>query len=70
MRTLSSEVQNDFKNHLVTVLRSCTKAERLYVIRRELDLLCYRADYLPAGVRRDLLIERIARLNRAYLLAL
>ena len=70
MRTLSSEVQNDFKNHLVTVLRSCTKAERLYVIIRELDLLCYRADYLPAGVRRDLLIERIARLNRAYLLAL
>jgi hypothetical protein len=42
------------------------KQERLYLIRRQLDLLCYRADRLKPGPRRDTLVRRIEALNVAY----
>jgi hypothetical protein len=38
---------------------------RLYLIRRQLDLLCYRADRLPDCPCRDSLIRRIEALNIA-----
>ena len=39
------------------------KGYRLYVIMRELDLLCYRADRLKPGPRRDALVRLIEALN-------
>lgn len=47
-----------------------TQAERLYVIGRQLDLLCYRADHLNPGPRRNDIIERIEALNITFALAL
>jgi hypothetical protein len=39
-----------------------TKEERLYGIRRQLDLLGYRADRLNPGSRRDTLVAKMQRL--------
>jgi hypothetical protein len=47
-----------------------TKQERLYGIRRQLDLLGYRADRLNPGPRRETLVARIERLLIEYGLAL
>jgi hypothetical protein len=47
-----------------------TRQERLYRIRRTLDLLCYRADRLKPGPRRDALVCRLEALLTEYGLAL
>lgn len=44
------------------------KQERLCLIRRQLDLLCYRADRLKPSPRRDTLIRRIEALNVEFTL--
>ncbi|MFI5109207.1 MAG: hypothetical protein ACHP78_10215 [Terriglobales bacterium] len=46
------------------------KQERLYIIRRQLDLLTYRADHLNPGPRRDVLVRRIEEQNVEYALLL
>jgi hypothetical protein len=43
-----------------------TKPERLHGIRRQLDLLGYRADRLNPGPRRDTLVAKMERLTPAY----
>ncbi|MGO9111580.1 MAG: hypothetical protein ACLP9L_20340 [Thermoguttaceae bacterium] len=45
-----------------------TKQERLYGIRRQLDLLGYRADRLYPGPRRDTLIAKMERLLTQFAL--
>lgn len=55
---------------LLAVLRSCTEAERLDILGCQIEFLCHRADRLPDCACRRRLIERIATLNVAYLLAL
>jgi hypothetical protein len=45
-----------------------TKQERLYGIRRRLDLLGYRADRLNPGPRRDTLIAKMERLLTQFAL--
>jgi hypothetical protein len=47
-----------------------TKQERLYGIRRQLDLLGYRADRLNPGPRRETLVARIECLHILYALVL
>jgi hypothetical protein len=43
-----------------------TQTERLYILGRLPDLLCYRADRLNPGPRRNAIIERIEALNIAF----
>jgi hypothetical protein len=43
-----------------------TKQEQLYGIRRQLDLLGYRADRLKPGPRRDTLVAKMQRLLIQY----
>ena len=43
---------------------------KLYLINRQLDLLCLRADHIAPGACRDLLIRRIERLNIEHHLSL
>jgi hypothetical protein len=45
-----------------------TKQERLYGIRRQLDLLGYRADRLNPGPCRDSLVAKMERLLTQYAL--
>ena len=45
-----------------------TKQQRLYGIRRQLDLLGYRADRLNPGPRRDTLIAKMERLLTQFAL--
>lgn len=47
-----------------------TKQERLYGIRRQLDLLAYRADRLNPGCCRNALAAKIERLLILYALVL
>ena len=44
------------------------KQERMYFIRRQFDLLGYRADHLNPGSRRDTLVAKIERLLIQYAL--
>jgi hypothetical protein len=46
------------------------KQEFLYLIRRQLDLLGYRADHLNPGPRRDTLVAKMEGLLTLYALVL
>jgi len=47
-----------------------TKNTHLYIIQRQIDLLCYRVDRLKPGPRRDALVRRLEARHIEYGLAL